>query len=86
MVRALQREPGFGELQYRSHQIYCVNEFSRRELNQELSTRQLSRAFGCDGARIKAVLANRLDDLKICGRHLAFDGDSEDEILEWIEA
>jgi hypothetical protein len=67
MIRTLQRESGLGELQYRLHQIYFVNEFSRRELNQELSIRQLSQAFGCDGARIKAALANRLNDLKICG-------------------
>jgi hypothetical protein len=31
-------------------------------------------------------LANGLDDLKIRDRHLAFDGDSESEIFEWIEA
>jgi hypothetical protein len=31
-------------------------------------------------------LTNRLDDPKICSGHLTFDGDSESEILEWIEA
>jgi hypothetical protein len=31
-------------------------------------------------------LANKFDDLKIRGRYLTFDGDSENEILEWIEA
>jgi hypothetical protein len=30
-------------------------------------------------------LANVLGDSKIRGRHLAFDGDSEGEILEWIK-
>jgi hypothetical protein len=82
MVQALQRESGFGKSQYRQHQIYFVNEFSRRELNQELSTCQLSRAFGYDGARIKAALVNVLNDLKIRRCHLAFDNDSESEILE----
>jgi hypothetical protein len=55
-------------------------------LNQELITDQLSQAFGYDDARIKAALANGLDDRKTRGHHLAFDDDSTKEILEWIEA
>jgi hypothetical protein len=86
MIRALQRKPGFEELPYRLHQIYFINEFSRRELSQELSTCQFSQAFDCHGARANAALANRLHDSKIHGRYFAFDGDSENEILKWIEA
>jgi hypothetical protein len=31
-------------------------------------------------------LTNGLDDTKIRGLHLVFDGDSEGEIIEWIQA
>jgi hypothetical protein len=48
---------------------------------------QLSRIFRCDVARErKEPLATGLKDPKICGRHLAFDEDSEGGILESIEA
>jgi hypothetical protein len=53
MVQALQRELGFGQLQYRSHQICFVQNFAQREGNQKLSIMQLSRAFGCQPTRIK---------------------------------
>jgi hypothetical protein len=65
MVQAFQREPCFRELQYRLHRVYFVNEFSRRELNEDLSTRQLLRPFGCDDAQIKATLVNVLDNPKV---------------------
>jgi hypothetical protein len=45
MVRALQRESGFGQLQYRSHQICFVQNFAQREGNQTLSIMQFSIAF-----------------------------------------
>jgi hypothetical protein len=51
-----------------------------------LSAHQCSPAFGCDDARINAILANRLDDSEICGRYWAFNRDSKGEILELIEA
>jgi hypothetical protein len=31
-------------------------------------------------------LANKLEELKVCGHYLAVDEDSEKEILEWTEA
>jgi hypothetical protein len=85
MVRLLQREPVFGELQYRPHQIYFVHDFALRNNHPELSTRQLSRAFGCDIQRVKAALENGLNEPKVRGRHFAFDDDSEVQILEWIQ-
>jgi hypothetical protein len=85
MVRMLQREPIFGELQYWSHQIYIVHDFALRNGNPELSPRQFSRAFGCSLTRVKAALDNGLNDPKLRGRHFAFDDDSEVEILDWIQ-
>jgi hypothetical protein len=40
MVRALRREPGFDELQFRAHQICFVQKFSEREANRTLSINQ----------------------------------------------
>jgi hypothetical protein len=84
-ARMLQREPGFEELSYRSHQIYFVNEFARRNDGHALSMRQLSRTFECDAVRVKAALKNGLDDPQGSDRHHAFDDASEIEILEWIQ-
>jgi hypothetical protein len=81
----LQREPIFGELQYRSHQICFVHDFALRNGDPELSPRQLSRAFGCSVTRLKAALDNGLNDPKVHDRHFAFDGDSEVQILDWIQ-
>jgi hypothetical protein len=86
MVRALQREPGFAELEFRAHQICFVQNFSERNVNHTLSTNQLSKAFGCSPSRLKAALANGLGPPKVRGRHPAIDEGSEAEILEWIEA
>jgi hypothetical protein len=47
MVGALQNETGFGQLQYRSHQICFVHNFAERDGNQTETIMQLSRAFGC---------------------------------------
>jgi hypothetical protein len=82
MVRAFQREPGFAQLEFRSHPIRFVQNFSEREANRTLSTNQLSKAFGCSPSRVKAALANGLDPPKVCGRHPAFDEGLEAEILE----
>jgi hypothetical protein len=84
-VRILQREPAFGELKYRSHQIYFVHDFAQRNSNRVLSVRQLSRAFGYDAGRVKTVLANGLNELKVRDRRFTFDDDSEIEILECIQ-
>jgi hypothetical protein len=86
MVRALQREPGFAELEFRAHQICFVQNFSEREVNHTLSTNQLSKEFGCSPSRVKVALVNELDPPKVRGRHPAIDEGSEAEILEWIEA
>jgi hypothetical protein len=64
--------------------LYFVHDFALRKGDQRLSVRQLSRAFGCDGERIKAALDNGLSDPKVRGRHLAFDDELEIEIIEWI--
>jgi hypothetical protein len=82
MVRALQREPGFAELEFRAHQICFVQNFSEREANQTLSTNELSNAFGCSPSRVKAALANGLGLPKVRGRHPAIDEGSEAGILE----
>jgi hypothetical protein len=58
MVRALQRELNFVRLEFRTHQINVVKNFSPREANQLLSINQLSRAFWCPPSRVKAALAN----------------------------
>jgi hypothetical protein len=84
MVGALQREPGFGQLQYRSHQICFVQNFAQREGNQTLSIMQVSSAFGYQPIRVKAALNNRLEEPKVRDRHMAIDKNSEVEILEWI--
>jgi peptidoglycan/xylan/chitin deacetylase (PgdA/CDA1 family) len=73
-------------VQYRSHEISDVDEFCRRELNQELSIRQPSQAFDYDIARIRATLANGLDHLENHAHHFTFDRDSEAQILQWIAA
>jgi hypothetical protein len=86
MVRALQREPGFAELEFRAYQICFVQNFSEREANHTLSTNQLSKAFGCSLSRVKAALANGLEPPKVRGIHPAIDEGSEAEIREWIEA
>jgi hypothetical protein len=84
MVRMLEREPGFEQLQYRSHKIYFVHDFALRSLGQGLSLCQLSRTFECDGARVKAALKNGLSDPETWGRHSAFEYASELEIIDWI--
>jgi hypothetical protein len=86
MVRTFQRGPGFNELQYRSHQICFVSSFAWDKVDRELSIAQLARAFGCHANRVKVALANGLEESKKCSGHPAFDEDSEDEILAWIEA
>jgi hypothetical protein len=72
-------------LSCRSHQIYFDNEFAQRNDGHALSLRQLSRAFECDAARVKAILKNGLENSHGRGPHPAFDDASEIEILEWIE-
>jgi hypothetical protein len=47
--------------------------------------KQLARTFDCHATRVKAALANGFEGPKSRGRHLAFDEDSEQEILSWIE-
>jgi hypothetical protein len=86
MVQIFQQEPGFGELSYRSHQICFVMDFTRETVDQKLSVNQLARAFSCHTACIKGTLANGFGDPKSRDRHLAFDDDSEGEILTWIDA
>jgi hypothetical protein len=86
MIQTLQREPGFGELQYRSHQICFVADFVCQTAGQELSVNQLAKAFECHPARVKAALANGFEEPKNRGRDSAFDDESEGEILTWIEA
>jgi hypothetical protein len=86
VARALQREPDFEGLLYRAHQICFVAHFARETLGQELSVNQLARAFGCHLNRIKAALANGFEEAKTRGRHMVFDGNSEADILTWIEA
>jgi hypothetical protein len=85
MMRIHQREPGFEELNYRSHQIYFVNEFAQRNNGHALLLCQLSRAFECDAARVNAALKSGFDDPQGRGRHSALDDASEIEILEWIQ-
>jgi hypothetical protein len=86
MVRTLQREPGFGELRYRSYQICFIRDFARETAGQKLSVSQLARAFKYHLARVKAALTSGSEEPKSRGRHSAFDDDSESEILTWIEA
>jgi hypothetical protein len=85
MTRILQREPSFDQLRFRSHQIYFVKDFAQRNGGQDLSLSQLSKAFRCDADRVKTALENSLNDLKVRGRHFAFDDESEIQILEWIQ-
>jgi hypothetical protein len=80
----LQREPGFDQLRFRSHQIYFVNDFAKRNGGRDLSIYQLSRTFRCDAGRVKPALENGLNDLEVRGRHFACDDQSEIQILEWI--
>jgi hypothetical protein len=47
--------------------------------------KQLARAFGCNATCVKAALANGFEEPKSRGRDFAFDDDSEEEILSWIE-
>jgi hypothetical protein len=56
-------------------------EFYRDKVDQELSVAQFAHAFGCHANRIKATLANGLEEPKMPGHHPAFDEDSESEIL-----
>jgi hypothetical protein len=81
VARPLQREPGFDDLRYRAHQICFVDHFARETTGQELSVSQLARAFGCYPTRVKSALANEFEEPKRRGRHMAFDDDSEGEIL-----
>jgi hypothetical protein len=85
MIWILRREPGFEELQYRSHPIYIVADFVRETAGQELSVNQFARNFECHPAGVKVALANGLEEPKSRGQHSAFDDDSEGEILTWIE-
>jgi hypothetical protein len=64
MVRIIQREPVFGDLQSRFHQIYFVHDFALRNGCPELSARQLLGAFGSDIPHVKAVLDNGLTEPK----------------------
>jgi hypothetical protein len=86
MARTLQREPSFGDLLYRSHQICFVADAAQETAGQQLSVDQLARPFECRPARSKAALANGFEKLKSRGRYSAFKDDSESEILAWTEA
>jgi hypothetical protein len=79
-------ESAFGELRYRSHQIYFVHDFAKWNGDRVLSVHQFSRVFGCDAGRVKAALANGLNEPKLRGRHFAFSDDSETEILEYLQS
>jgi hypothetical protein len=81
VARALQQEPGFDDLQYRAHQIYFIADFARETPGQDLSINQLARAFGCHSNRIKVALANGFEEPKTRGRHMAFEDESEADIL-----
>jgi hypothetical protein len=85
IVRILAREPGFADLRYRLHQICFVADFARRTAELELSVKKLARAFDCHAVRVKSALVNGFEEPKSCGQHFAFDDDSEEEILIWIE-
>jgi hypothetical protein len=85
MVRALQREPGFRQLQCRLHQICFVQNFAQREDNQTLLIVQFFRAFEYQPIRVKAMLDNRLEMPKVRVRHIEIDENSEAGILEWID-
>jgi hypothetical protein len=86
VARALQRESGFEGLLYRAHQICFVAHFAWETTGQELSVNQLARAFDCHSTRMKAALANGFEESKTRGWHMAFDHDSEADILICIEA
>jgi hypothetical protein len=86
MVRALQREPDFADLEFRAHWICFVENFSEREANDTLSTNQILKAFGYSPFRVKAELANGLEPPKVRVPHPVIDEGSEAEILEWIES
>jgi hypothetical protein len=86
MLRALQSEPGFGQSQYRSHQICFLQNIAQREGNEKLSIIQISTAFGSQSIRVKAPLDDRLEAPTVRDRHIAVDQNSEAEILEWIDA
>jgi hypothetical protein len=47
--------------------------------------KQLTSAFDCHTIRVETALANGFEEPKSRGRHFAFDEDSEEEILTWIE-
>jgi hypothetical protein len=85
MVRALQYEPGFEEVQFRSHQIYFCYAFVSRKDDKELSMSQFSKEFECRRVRIKAKLANGLEEPKVRGCHFALDENLAGEILAWTE-
>jgi hypothetical protein len=86
LARQFPREPGFDDLRYRWHQICFVAHFARETTGLELSVSQLARAFGCHPTRVDVALANEFEEPKHRARHMAFDDDSEGEILTWIEA
>jgi hypothetical protein len=86
LAKALQREPGFAQLQFRAHQIYFIYDFAQRKGDQELSISKLSKVFECRTDHVKTALANGLEESKVCNLDLAFDEDSEKQILKWNEA
>jgi hypothetical protein len=67
MLRALERQPDFAEVQFRAHQICFVQDFPQRKANHTLSVHQLSKAFECQPGRVKAALANGLKPPKMRG-------------------
>jgi hypothetical protein len=70
------------ERQFRSHLIDFIDDFIQQEGDQKQSVSQLSRAFEYRPIRIKAGLANGLEEPKVRDCHLALDGYSEREVLE----
>jgi hypothetical protein len=47
--------------------------------------KQFARAFDCYAIRVNAAVAKGFEEPKSRGRHFAFDDDSEEGILSWIE-
>jgi hypothetical protein len=85
IVRIMQHEQDFHDLQFRYQQISFENQFGLNQIGTELLIGQLERAFDSARKTVRRDLTNGLDAPKLRDRHNSFPEDNEAQIFTWIQ-
>lgn len=83
-TRALLRDSEFQKLLYKNHQLCYLNEFLKKFDDVKLSYNQLAFIFDMNRRTVAKSIAKGPQNPKPKGRHLAFDENTENQILDEI--